>query len=350
MAEKHKISLRFKRKQKIVDSDQRITNDTLSDFRQGVIERGRKFKYPIQYERHKVVINAMIVALLTLVVLIVLTWWGLYRSNANNLVLFKLTQILPIPVGEIDGEAVNYGNYLAQYRSSLHYYQTKEGLPTDDKSLEELKKQFRSQAFFNAATISLARKIALRDGIVVSNDERNADLNSKLSYGGSRLSKEAYDEIMLENYGLNRTEYERLFVDNPLLVRKVAFAVDEEARLLSEEIAKKIAVDGSNFQALAEEYGDGRTITADSGLVKHTNSDGGRAQVALSLELNHVSGPFKSTDSSGYYFVKLISKDDLTLRYQSILVPLTEFNKLVESARQNNNIKAYANIDINFGS
>lgn len=348
MAKKRKTSLPFRKKsKKLVDSDQRITNETLDDFRQGVIEKGRKFKYPIQYERHKVVINASIVALLALIILVVLTWWGLYRSNANNLVLFKLTQVLPIPAGVIDDEVINYGDYLAQYRSSLHYYQTKENLPDDEDSLEELKRQFRNQAFLNAATVSFAKKIATRDDIVVTDQERRDDIDSKLSHGGSRLSQESYDEIMMENYGLNRIEYERLFVENPLLVRKVMFAIDESARLLSEELAAKIASDGSNFEALAEEYGDGRIITSDSGLVKHTNSDGGRSRAALSLELNQVSGPIVSTDSSGYYFVKLISKDDLTLRYHSILVPLEEFSEQLEDVKRDGRIKTYVNIDIN---
>lgn len=354
MAEKRKFLFPFKkRNKKLVESDRRITNDTISDFRQGVIEKGKKFKYPIQYEQHKVVINASVVALLTLVILIALTWWGLYKTNSNNLVLFKLTQLLPLSVGEIDSSPISYGDYFAQYRSSLHYYQTKEGLPEDKDSLEELKKQFRNQAFQNAATIAFAKKLAPKTDVSVSKEDIEQDIDSKLSHGGNKLSREAYDEIMMDNYGLNRTEYENLFVKNPLLVRRVSFAVDDEASRLSDEITAKIISDGSNFQAIADEYSTGsntgRITVSDSGAVKHTNSDGGQTKAALALSLNHVAGPIISTDASGYYFVKLVSKDDLTLRYQSILVPLREFNKRLEAIkRDKNGYKSYANIDISF--
>ncbi len=347
--QRRKVSLLFKSKNKsLVESDQRITNDTIEDFRQGVIEKGRRFKYPIQYERHKVVINASIVALLALIALVSLTWWGLYRSNADNLILFKLTQVLPIPIGKIDEENVSYGDYLAQYRSSLHYYQTKEGLPSDEDSLGELKNQFRNQAYVNAAKVAFAKKLAAKEGVSLTEEERSADIDSKLNYGGSQLSREAYDEIMMQNYGLNRSEYERLFVNNPLLVRKLMFAIDDSARSLAEELASKLAADGSNFEALAEEYGNGRVIVSDSGLVKHANSDGGRSKVALSLDVNGVAGPIASTDSNGYYFVRLISKNDSTLRYQSILVPLVEFSKRFDAIKNSDQNRVYANIEVKF--
>ena len=347
MIKKRKIALPLKKNKRLVESDQRITNETLDDFRQGVIEKGRKFKYPIQYERHKVVINAGVVALLTLVVVVVITWWGLYRANANNLVLFKLTQVFPLSIGKIDGAAISYGDYMAQYRSSMHYYQTKEGLPTEENSLEELRNQFRKQAFDNAAMVAFAKKIAADTGVTISADERWQDIDTKLSYGGGRLSEEAYDEIMLDNYGLNRTEYQRLFVDNPLIVRKVSFAVDTNAQRLADEVSQKIALDGSNFQTIIDEYSDGRLIWFDSGLVKHGNSDGGRALAALQLDLGQVAGPIISTDASGYYFVKLVSKDDAMLRYQSLLVPLTEFSRRLEEVRSNGGVVGYAKLGVN---
>lgn len=333
-----------KSKSKLADSNQKITNKTVEDFRQGVIEKGKKFKYPIQYEKHKVVINTTVVIIVSFVLAIVLSWWGLYQVNSSNAVLFKITQFLPLPVGKVDGQPILYCDYLAQYRSSLHYYNTKEEMPEDEESRVALQKSFQQQAFDNATTIALARKIATEKNIVVTKDEKQIDLDAKLSFGNSKMSLDALDNIMQENYGFDRGEYKTVFIDNPLLVRKVSFAIDDESKTLSNEIRNQLLSDGSNFEVVARQYAD-KVDLLDSGVVKHSTSDGVIVEAALQLMPGQIAGPIKSTNTDGYYFIKLVSKDDNTLRYQSILVRLTEFNDYLDQLRRSNKIENYLNVD-----
>lgn len=41
-----------------------VTNDTVAEHREKILAGGRKFKYPIQYSKHKVIINAIIVVII----------------------------------------------------------------------------------------------------------------------------------------------------------------------------------------------------------------------------------------------------------------------------------------------
>ena len=59
----------------------RITNETVAEHREQILAGGRKFKYPIQYARHKLVINALIVAFTSAGLLGLLGWWQLYIAQ-----------------------------------------------------------------------------------------------------------------------------------------------------------------------------------------------------------------------------------------------------------------------------
>ena len=48
-------------RRKKVDVPIRITNDTIDVHREHVLSGGRKFKYPMQYAKHKLVYNALII-------------------------------------------------------------------------------------------------------------------------------------------------------------------------------------------------------------------------------------------------------------------------------------------------
>ena len=54
------IKLKRNKKQK-ASSAGRITNETIAEHRERILAGGRKFKYPIQYNKHKLIINTMII-------------------------------------------------------------------------------------------------------------------------------------------------------------------------------------------------------------------------------------------------------------------------------------------------
>lgn len=58
----------------------RITTDTLAEHGNASrsLAGGRKFKYPVQYQRHKLVINALVIGAVALILLIALGWFLFY--------------------------------------------------------------------------------------------------------------------------------------------------------------------------------------------------------------------------------------------------------------------------------
>ena len=326
---------------KTSERNQRITNNVLEDVRQDTIKRGRRFKYPVQYERHKVIINALIIAFVSMIVVAFLVWWSLYRRNSDNLVLFKLTQFLPLTVGKIDDELIYYSDYLAQYRTSMHWYRLKEIVSKESLNLVEA--QFRKDSFENAGAIAFATKLARELNLAVSDEEISNEL--ELIYRNNQLSAEALDNIANDNYGLSSNEYKRFLIRNALLVRKVSFAIDDNARNLTEQVKTDLKTN-SDFVAIAAQYGD-KVIFSESEPIEHSQIDNsGLVSEVIKLTVGQVSEPFVSVGREGYYFVKLVAKDDTTVRYQSILVPLKEFNDRLTNLKLNNKVKTYIPIDL----
>ena len=89
---KRKLSIRRKNK-KQAKVPPRITNETVAEHREQIIAGGRKFKYPIQYARHSLVFNAIIIAILGAFLLLVAGWVLMYPMQNSSGVAYRLPKI-----------------------------------------------------------------------------------------------------------------------------------------------------------------------------------------------------------------------------------------------------------------
>lgn len=325
------------------DKKNRITNDTIEEHRREALDRGKRFKYPLQYEKHKVVLNAVFIGLTVVALLGLGLWWSLYKAQSENVLLYKITRFLPLPAGRIDHTNIRYSDYLAQYRVSLHYYQTKEVTADNRQSIpDEVKQEFRSQALDNATLIALARQIAAEKGVAVSDQEEADDLAQKRTVNGEQMSIAEFDRVIEDYYGLSSSEYQTTFITNPLLIRKVSVAIDQKAASLAKTIEQKIAKDDAlDLALLAEQHQDDVEVF-ESGLVRINNSDGGRSTVAASLSPGQISKPFVLGDSTGYCFIKLLSRDENgNINYQSLTVKFKELSHRLKVLRESHKVKYY---------
>jgi hypothetical protein len=59
-----KLINKLKRESKASGTSNKMTAETMEEHRRQVLAEGRRFKYPLQYERHRLVFNTIIIALL----------------------------------------------------------------------------------------------------------------------------------------------------------------------------------------------------------------------------------------------------------------------------------------------
>ncbi len=318
---------------------EKVTNKNLEKYRRQILDQAKKFKYPLQYEKHKLLINTVIIVMVSFLVLSGITYWSLYKANHTNDLLFKVTQVLPLPVGEIDQEKILYQDYLAYYRSSIHYYNN-EQIKNKDDDIEVIKKRYKKKAMENAIKIAYAKKIAKENNLLVSDKEINQELKKKRTYADGMLSKSSFDNIIKKYYGLNKTEYKRIFIEYPLILKKVSLDVDIKAKKNLKKVIFLATEQKIEFQEIEKQM-KGKIDFNDSGEVKYYNDDGGITKIANKLEVGEISKPIASRSLDSYSIIKLVSKNREYIRYQEIKIPLDEFNNSVDKMIKKHDYKIY---------
>ena len=321
----------------------RITNETVAEHREHILAGGRKFKYPVQYARHKLVINTIAISVVGIILIVLLCWWQLYPAQNTSGFFYRLTQIIPAPVAAIDGRQVRYSDYLMRFRSSLHFLQQQNmiNVNSDDgkRQIEHLKRQ----SIDEAVSVAYAEKLADEKNIKISSDQIDAFIKNERQSQQSPLSEEAYESVVLRGfYDWSLGEYKEI-VRSTLLKREVSFAIDVAAKSRIMNIEARIKR-GEDFAKVAKSTSDDATKTngGDVGFVSRSSQDqSGLLKAVLGLKPNQVAGVVKGVD--GYYLVKLLEADDKKVRYARIKVSLTQFTSDLSKQRENH-LQEFINI------
>ncbi len=317
--------------------------EKVEERREEVLAAGRKFKYPLQWTRHRIVINTVLITLVVFAIIIVGGYLALYRIGMTDELLFRVTRVIPVPVATVDGEDVRFSDYLMFYRSSMTSIERQSGSQFDESSFNALRDEYKRVALSEAEEYTYAMKLAKELDITVSNEEVTLEFDRHLKIGGVDRSEEGFIKIIEDNFGLTKNEYERMLYLT-LIKAKVEMEIDDNANEIANKVESLLASNGNNYQAVAEQLGSEIIYEETGGLVDNKNIDGGRASEAMKLEPEQSSGRFVSMNGDGYYFVKLIKKTDSEVNFASIKVPFTEFNKRFEALREDGKITEYIEI------
>lgn len=307
----------------------RITSDTVAQHREQILAGGRKFKYPLQYAKHKLVFNAIIISVITLAILTFVGWWQLYPSQNTSEFMYRVTKFIPVPVAYVDGQPVLYSDYLMKCLGSMHYSQQIEQTNFKTDSGKEQIKYIKQKAMSDSVADAYGEKLAHKYKLSVSESEINAFILLQRKYGDDTISEQTFDAVNLDYFNWSSAEY-RQIVQDKLIRQKVAYKIDSDALKGSDYLLTAISTNPNiDLKTLSTDISsntNAKSTFGASGLVPRTNQDGGLSREALKLESNKISNVFKSDNGDGYYVVKLLEKNDKQVSYQYIKISLTRFD------------------------
>lgn len=332
------------RKKKAPESPARITNETVAEHREQILAGGRKFKYPIQYVRHRLVINAILIVIATVVLMIVVGWWQLYPVQNTSTFMYRVTLALPLPVGVVDGEPVRYSDYLAQYKSSEYYLDKYGEVKLDSADGKRQLDYFKRQSMDKAIAVAYARQIARTHEISVSEQDVEDFIVQERHTASGVVSQETYDASIAMLYNQTPSDY-RLTIRNGILKNRAAFAIDETAAQQAEKastLSQQYAGDFAKVAADMATSKGGKVVAGQSGLVNNTSKFGGlRVSDVASLAKDAISGVLKSATDDGYYIVKIIEKNDTQTNFSYVHIPLTQMDNDLTRLRKEGKITEY---------
>ncbi len=325
----------------------RITNETVAEHRERILAGGRKFKYPIQYAKHKLVINTLIVSLVSIILLAGLGWWQLYVVQNSTTFMYRITKVLPLPVAMIDGQPVPFDDYLSRYRFN-EFWLNKYGevkLNTKDgkNQLEYIKRHVLDTALEDA----YAQKLAPQYSVSVTDAEVTAMIDSQRNTSNGVISEDTYYSALNMTNGWSPDDL-KTSLRRTILRNKVAFSYDtlasEQVRL-AEPLVKSA---NGDFLKVSEQLAStkgGKVTAGQTGFVSNTSTMSGlQVSDVAKVEKDTVAGPIKATTDDGYYFVKVIDKTDTQVNFTYLRIPLTMFASKVDELKKAGKVSEYIRV------
>ena len=342
-----KLIKRIQRKKEEAPTPTRITNDTVAEHRERILAGGRRFKYPVQYARHRLVFNTIVVSIVFIILLIAIGWWQLYPMQNSSAFMYRLTRIIPIPVAVVNSEQVPYSDYLVQYRGSEYYLNKYGEIKLDSSDGRRQLNYIKRQSLDKAEQTTYARQLARKLNIVVTNDDIDKFINEERNTANGRVSQETYDSSMQLYYGETPSDY-RLRIANSMLEAKIAFAVDDSATAQVKQAQTLVTSTQGDLAAVATQMAKskgGKVTAGQSGLIDVTSKFSGlRVSEVAKMAKGSISGPLKSTTDDGYYFVKIVDKTGTQVDFLYLHIPLTTFTDEFAGLGSSHKVQEYIKI------
>lgn len=326
----------------------KITNDTIAEHREKVLAGGRRYKYPFQYAKHKLVINAAIISVVTLVVLGIVMWQQLYVAQNTNTFFYRVTKILPLPIAQVGDTQALYRDYLLNYRSPEHFLKNYWDTTQDSEKGKAQLEYAKRQALDTAIADAYARKLAAEKQLSISDAEIDAEITHIRSASNGQLTIETYNMSAQKFLGMSPSDT-RDILRAGLLRSKVAFAIDDKATTLKNKTVTLLQQHKGDIDkvaaALNAEQAEAVTVGVSGLIDQGDRLDGISASEIAKLEPSKTSEAIESVTGDGYYFVRVIEKTDRQVNFQFLRIPLTAFEQQLKDLRTQGAIKEYISID-----
>jgi hypothetical protein len=239
----------------------RITNETIAVHREEVLKGARKYIYPLQHSKNRIIMLTTWILVAAVGTFLVYSVVALYRLNQYNTFLYRTTQVVPFPVARVGDNFVAYENYLFELRHYVHYYQTQQAdfNLNDKNALEQLRKQALDQVINNAYVKILAQQ----NGVSVSDKEVNDRIAEVRNQNRLGSDNKVFADVLRDYWGWSVSDFKRSLKEE-VLSEKVVAKLDNVDKQKADSALFKLK-NGTDFTALAQQVSDDPNAKANGG-------------------------------------------------------------------------------------
>ncbi len=232
----------------------RITNETVAAHREEVLSTARKYIYPLQHSKHKIVLITSTLFIAATIGFFSYCIVALYRLKSTSAFIYGVTQVIPFPVAKTGSHLVAYENYLFEMRRYIHYYQNQQKVDFTTQSGKEQLNSFRKRAIDKIINDAYVKELAARNKVTVSNQEVEDEI--RLVRAQNRLggSDKVFEDVLKEYWGWSVSDLKRS-LRQQLLAQKVVATLDTAAKTKAQTAYNELQ-SGADFAATAKKYSD----------------------------------------------------------------------------------------------
>jgi hypothetical protein len=240
----------------------RITNETIAVHREEVLRGARKYIYPLQHSKNRIIMLTTWILVAAISTFLVYSTLALYRLNQYNTFLYRSTQVVPFPIARVGDNFVAYENYLFELRHYIHYYQNQLGLNFEGNDKEQLAR-FRKQALDGVVNYAYVKMLAQQNGVSVSDkevDERIAEVRNQNRLGSNN---KVFSDVLRDYWGWSVSDFKRSLKEE-ILSEKVVAKIDKDDTNRANSALLKVK-NGEDFAKVATELSDDPNAKANGG-------------------------------------------------------------------------------------
>lgn len=240
----------------------RITNETVAEHREEVLSSARKYIYPLQHSRGRIIKISTTLFVAAVVVFFAYCGFALYKFRSTSTFIYEVTRVLPFPVAKAGGSWVSYESYLFELRHLIHYYETqqKEDLNGADKQhLVALRQQSLQKVIDDAYVKTLADQ----NHVSVSNREVSDQITMLKDQNRLGTNDQMLADVLKEFWGWSISDFRRE-LKMELLQQKVVAHLDTATEARAQNALAQIQ-SGQGFAAVAGAASDDAGTKANGG-------------------------------------------------------------------------------------
>jgi len=309
----------------------KITNETVNDHREEILSGARKYIYPLQHSKHRVVIISS--SLLTAAVLAFFVYCGLslYKYQNYSSFIYGVTQVVPFPVAKAGPYYIAYENYLFELKHYIHYYQTQQKI--DFKSVEGQQQlnSFKKQALQIVVNDAYVKELARQNHVSVSASDLNNEISLLKQQNLLGDNNQVLNNVLAQYWGWTLNDFKRELT-NQLLAQKVVSVLDTSANNKANEALAALN-SGQDFATVAKTYSEDSTTSNGGGQFPFTISQGNKDLAPQTLNKIFQLQPGQTSGiiniGTGLEIVKVISISGGQITAAHILVNYNSINTYI---------------------
>jgi parvulin-like peptidyl-prolyl isomerase len=232
----------------------RITNETVAEHREEVLSSARKYIYPLQQSKHKVVIVTTTIFIASVVGFFGYATLALYKFKTNSSFLYGVTRVIPFPVAKAGSSLVAYENYLFELRHYSHYYENQQKLDFNTESGKQQLDQFKKRALEKVVNDAYVKQLAKEKKVSVSDAEVDAEIQIVRTQNRLGENDKVFEDVLKEYWGWSVDDFKRS-LKQQLLAQKLLPVMDTQV-VERANAAKQELNNGADFAEVAKKYSD----------------------------------------------------------------------------------------------
>lgn len=241
----------------------KITDETLAEHREEVLSSARKYIYPLQHSRKRIVYISTSIVLAAIVLFMGYVLTALYHFQSTSSFIYGVTQVLPLPVAKVGGDWVSYESYLFELRRYMHYYETQQQVNFSSKSGRKQLLAYKQQAMSEVITDAYTKQLASRYGVGVSDQQVKNEVALVQSQNRLGSSQQELNAVLNDFWGWNEADFKRE-LKNQLLQQAVVEKLDTTAYNKAQSTLQQLQ-HGADFATLASQVSDDASTKSNGG-------------------------------------------------------------------------------------